>query len=93
MSTEEQSEPRPEQAPEPKPHPAVFRIGLLLMISSFALYPLYAVLLELPLPRATKVYIGFAAWGVSWASFALGSALAGKEGVQYLRQARWHRSD
>ncbi len=70
----------------PKPHPATFRIGLALMIVSFALYPVYGVILALPVAQATKVELGFAAWAASWGAFTLGSALAGAEGLESLRR-------
>lgn len=69
----------------PKPHPAILRCGLILMVASFALYPACALIFVLPVSVATKAELGIAAWAVSWGAFALGSALAGAQGVEWLR--------
>ncbi|MBI2962277.1 MAG: hypothetical protein HYY35_00855 [Deltaproteobacteria bacterium] len=68
--------PAVERRGPPKPHPAIFRCGLILMVASFALYPAYAVILVLPVSVATQAKLGIAAWAVSWGAFALGSVLA-----------------
>lgn len=73
----------------PNPHPAVLRIGVVLMVASFALYPTYGLILALPVSHASKVELGFAAWVTSWGVFTLGSALAGAKGIESLR--RWTR--
>jgi hypothetical protein len=68
-----------------------FWIGVALMATSFALYPAYALIAFLPIPPASKIACGLAGWMFSWSLFALGSALAGREGVRYLKDTLLHR--
>jgi hypothetical protein len=86
-----QSAPAPDSSPVLRPHPAVFWVGLLLMIVSFALYPAFALIAVLPISRPAKVAADFSAWLISWGSFSIGSAMAGAEGIEYLRRL-WRRS-
>ena len=72
--------------PLPKAHPAVFWTGIVLMVLSFAVYPGYGIIVSSPLSPTVKLEAGIAAWITSWVSFALGSALAGAEGVEFLRR-------
>lgn len=81
-----------EKHPPPKPHPAAFRSGILLMIASFFVYPGYGVIATLPLSPDDKLEAGVVAWAASWGSFALGSTLAGTEGVEFLRRLFRRRS-
>ncbi len=57
-----------------------------LVATSFALYPAFVLIAFLPLTAAGKIACALAAWMLSWSLFALGSALAGKEGVRYVRE-------
>ena len=67
--------------------PWAFRIGSALIVLSFALYPSYLLIALLPVPVETKVLALLAAWGASWALFAAGTALAGRDALDYLK--RW----
>jgi hypothetical protein len=68
-----------------------FWTGVSFMATSFALYPAYALIAFLPISPTSKIACGLAGWMFSWSLFALGSALAGKEGVRYLKDALFHR--
>jgi hypothetical protein len=68
-----------------------FWIGVTLLGASFALYPAYAVIAFLPITLESKLRCGIAAWILSWSLFALGSTLAGNEGVRYVREALLRR--
>ena len=68
-----------------------FWIGVALMATSFALYPAYALIVFLPISPQGKIGCGLAGWMLSWSLFALGSALAGKEGVRYVRETLLRR--
>jgi hypothetical protein len=61
------------------------------MATSFALYPAYALIAFLPISATSKIACGLAGWMFSWSLFAIGSALAGKEGVRYLKEAIFRR--
>lgn len=61
------------------------------MVTSFVLYPAYALIAFLPLTPEGKIELGLAGWAVSWSLFALGSTLAGGEGVRYVREALLRR--
>jgi hypothetical protein len=63
-----------------------FRVGSALIVASFALYPAYPLIALLPLPVKTRVFGELATWIVSWALFLVGTALAGKDAVGYLKQ-------
>ncbi len=72
----------------PQDHRAGFSfwLGVMLMALSFGIYPAYPVVPFLPISRWAK---GGAAVGmsvVSWGMFFVGSVLAGKEGVAYLKR-------
>ncbi len=73
-------------APAARSHPARFWIGVLVMALSFLVYPGYGLIAALPLSPSEKLEAGVAAWMTSWGSFALGSALAGAEGAEFLRR-------
>lgn len=70
----------------PRAHPAIFWLGIVLMVLSFSVYPGYGLIVALPLTATGKMEVGVAAWATSWGCFALGSALAGAEGVEFLRR-------
>jgi len=80
----------PDSSPVLRPHPAVFWVGLLLMVVSFGLYPAYALIAVLPISRPSKLAAAFSAWLISWGSFSIGSAMAGAEGAEYLHRL-WRR--
>ena len=68
-----------------------FWIGVALIVMSFALYPAYGLIAFLPITAEGKIGYGIAGWILSWSLFALGSALAGKEGVRYVRETVFRR--
>jgi len=68
-----------------------FWIGVACTATSFALYPAYALIAFLPISTESKIACGLAGWMLSWTLFALGSALAGKEGVRYLKDTLFRR--
>jgi hypothetical protein len=68
-----------------------FWIGVACAATSFALYPAYALIVFLPISPESKIACGLAGWMLSWSLFALGTALAGKEGLRYLKDALFRR--
>jgi hypothetical protein len=56
------------------------------MVTSFAIYPAYLVIALLPLPVRTRVFLGLAGWVVSWSLFSVGTALGGRDAVDYLKR-------
>jgi hypothetical protein len=66
-----------------------FRLGVALMLASFALYPAYGAIALLPLSAEGKVICGLAGWMASWTIFTVGSMLAGRRGVEYVRRVLW----
>lgn len=62
-----------------------FWIGVTLIVVSFALYPAYALIAFLPLSNEAKAACVIAGWVFSWSLFFVGSTLAGKEGVEYVK--------
>lgn len=78
--------PAPRERPIPKAHPAIFWLGIVLMALSFSVYPSYGLIAVLPLTPTGRMEVGVAAWATSWCCFALGSALAGAEGVEFLHR-------
>jgi hypothetical protein len=68
----------------------MFWAGLVLMIASFALYPAYLFVALLPISASSKVAGAVVLWLLSWAGFSAGSAMAGPEGIHYLRRL-WRR--
>jgi hypothetical protein len=69
----------------------VFTIGVALIASSFAIYPAYPVIALLPLPVDERLVLAVAASVVSWGVFLLGTSLAGKRGVDYLKRLLTNR--
>lgn len=63
-----------------------FRVGSALVVLSFALYPSYPLIALLPVPVETRVFGELAAWVVSWSLFAAGTALAGRDAVDFLKR-------
>jgi hypothetical protein len=63
-----------------------FPIGVVLIIVSFVIYPAYPVIALLPFPVKLRVIVAVAASAVSWGVFFVGSALAGKPGVDYVKR-------
>ena len=66
--------------------PWAFRVGSALIVLSFALYPSYPLIALLPVPVETRVFGELAAWGASWSLFAAGTALAGRDALDYLKR-------
>ena len=62
--------------------------GVLLMASSFLVYPAYPVLVLWPAPDRARVEITLVATTLSWAVFGAGLYLAGRRGWVWLRR-RW----
>lgn len=65
-----------------------FVAGILLMGASFLVYPVYPLLVVLPVTDGHKVQATAAAAALSWAAFAAGLVLAGRRGWVWLRR-RW----
>ena len=63
-----------------------FAIGAALITASFAIYPAYPLIALLPLPVTLRLGLAFSASALSWVVFLLGTTLAGKEGVEYLKR-------
>ncbi|MGH7896332.1 MAG: hypothetical protein ACREQQ_00145 [Candidatus Binatia bacterium] len=64
----------------------LFWLGIGLIVVSFALYPAYGMIVMLPVSRGARAASMAAGWGISWSLFVVGSLLAGKEGVELLRE-------
>ena len=58
----------------------------MLIVSSFAVYPAYPLIALLPWPVDLRVVVAVAASILSWGIFLLGTTLAGKQGVDYLKR-------
>lgn len=71
---------------EPRRGTRAFQVGSALIVASFAVYPTYPLIALLPMPVKTLVLGEIAAWIVSWTLFCVGTALAGKDAVGYLKQ-------
>jgi hypothetical protein len=71
---------------EPRRGTWSFRVGSALIVTSFAIYPMYPLIALLPMPLKTRVFGELAAWIVSWALFFLGTALAGKDAIEYVKR-------
>ena len=71
---------------EPRRRSWTFRVGSVLVVLSFALYPSYPLIALLPVPLETRVFGEVAAWVVSWSLFAAGTALAGRDAIDYLKR-------
>jgi hypothetical protein len=65
-----------------RPHPAVFWVGLLLIVVSFGLYPAYALIALLPMSHPVKMAAAFSAWLISWGGFSVGTGMAGVEAIE-----------
>lgn len=63
-----------------------FWIGLALIAASFGIYPAYPVIALLPIPADERVAGAVVGSVVSWSIFALGTTLAGREGIAYLKR-------
>jgi hypothetical protein len=63
-----------------------FWIGVALIAASFGIYPAYPVIALLPVPANVRVLGVIFGSLFSWTMFALGSALAGREGITYLKR-------
>ena len=63
-----------------------FTIGVALIAWSFAIYPAYPVIALLPLPVDLRIAVAVGASVLSWGIFLLGTTLAGKQGVDYLKR-------
>jgi hypothetical protein len=94
-----QSPPNLDLQPAALPHakPPVQRkslrliFGIVLMASSFLVYPAYPViLLWLPLSAGAKATASIAIWVLSWSAFSLGGYLAGPQGYACFK-GLWHR--
>lgn len=62
-----------------------FAVGVVLIAVSYLVYPGYAVLPMLGLTARGIAAGAFTLWISSWALFVVGTLLAGKEGVFWLR--------
>jgi len=79
---------RPHRPPRPHRGRRLFLAGVLLMASSFLVYPAYPVLVFLPAAEQHRVELTVGAAVVSWAVFGTGLVLAGRRGWVWLRR-RW----
>ena len=66
-----------------------FWVGVGLIASSFVVYPLYAVIAVLPVPLQLKIIGAVMGSLASWGVFFLGTMLAGRRGVLYVKS--WFR--
>ncbi|HUE38807.1 MAG TPA: transporter suffix domain-containing protein [Candidatus Binatia bacterium] len=73
-------------APAARQSPYLFSIGVALIAMSFAIYPAYPLIALLPLPVQARLATAFVASVASWGVFLVGTALAGKQGVEYLKR-------
>jgi len=69
-----------------------FRVGSALIVLSFALYPSYPLIALLPVPVERRLLGELAAWVASWLLFAAGTALAGRDALDYLRRRATRRT-
>ena len=68
-----------------------FIVGIVLMSSSFLVYPAYPVIiLWLPLSGTLKATASVAVWLLSWGTFSLGAYLAGPDGYAWFK-GLWKR--
>jgi hypothetical protein len=66
-------------------------IGIVLMASSFLVYPAYPVIiLWLPISGGAKATMSVAVWVLSWSTFSLGAYLAGPQGYAWFKNI-WQR--
>jgi len=71
---------------EPQPSRAAFVIGVTLILASFIVYPAYPLIALLPVPVDLRVTVAVAASFLSWTIFFIGTALAGKRGIEYAKR-------
>jgi hypothetical protein len=86
-------EPRRPAAKSALPHGegAAFWLGVALMAVSFSVYPAYLAIAIIPVPMQVRIAAAALASIASWALFLIGSFIAGKRGVDYVR--RWFARD
>jgi hypothetical protein len=63
-----------------------FWLGVMLIAASFAIYPAYPVIALLPLPVTARVGGAILGSMLSWGVFFVGSMLAGRRGVHYVKR-------
>jgi hypothetical protein len=73
------------EAPRPRRR-SFFGLGVILMGLSFGIYLAYPVVPFLPISAWNKGGVAVGLSIVSWGMFGLGFALAGKEGLTYLKR-------
>jgi hypothetical protein len=62
-----------------------FWLGVLLIVGSFLIYPAYPTIALLDISVEKRVLAAVLASILSWGTFFLGSALAGRDGLNYIR--------
>lgn len=77
---------RPLADEPPEKSTLAFRAGLVLIVASHAVYPLYAALPFLDLSRSELAAVGVGSSLASWGIFSLGVALAGKNAMPHVRR-------
>jgi hypothetical protein len=75
----------------PRGEGGAFWLGVTLMAVSFGVYPAYLAIALIPAPIRIRIAAAALASITSWALFFLGSLIAGKRGVSYVR--RWFARD
>ena len=73
-------------APAARQSPYLFSIGVALIAVSFGIYPAYPLIALLPVPMQVRIVTAVLASAVSWGLFLIGTALAGKQGVEYVKR-------
>lgn len=63
-----------------------FWIGVALIAASFSVYPSFPAIALLPISAEARLAGSFAAWALSWLVFLAGAALAGRGGIEYLKE-------
>jgi len=71
----------------------LFWFGVILMVLSFGIYLAYPAVPFLPISGWARGGVAVGMSAVSWGMFLVGSVLAGKEGVAYLKRRFSRRAD
>jgi hypothetical protein len=64
-----------------------FRIGIILMVSSFLVYLVFPLIPFLSYSVQFKVVLAFIVWAAAWIIFAVGFLLSGKKGYRKIKDS------